>query len=241
MPDISVIPVTAIEEGTLVRVLLSPALNSKYDRPRHKGLHRASPGGELDVLQYRTWSRLVGFNRRKFLARVLTNDTEKQQLVLAITNSQTSKDTQIRYRVVLPYNQIIRMARLVFQGRDFDSVEDETEFRRQHRENPVDKAYIDPKDRFVGVSMVAILEGNMIINFTHQVGTTGPSFIVTLPVGVFADGDYTVTATYNTPVGTPAPLAAPGSTRNATTFTASTIDGTDVDAGTTVDFHVQAR
>jgi hypothetical protein len=239
MPDISAIPVTSVEEGTLVRVLLPSA--SKYARPRHNGLHRSSPGGNLDVLQYRDWNRLVGFSRRKFLARVVTNDTVKQQLVLKITNARTTKDTQINYQVVLPYNQIIRLSRLVFQGREFASIEDEEEFRRQHRENPVDKAYFDPKDRFVGVSMVAILEGNMIINFTHQVAVTGSSFTVTLPVDVFADGDYTVMATYNTPVGAPPQLWMPDADRTKDDFVARSLGGGNIDAGTTVDFHVQAR
>ncbi len=81
----------------------------------------------------------------------------------------------------------------------------------------------------------------MLINFTHQVAITGSSFIVTLPVGVFDDGDYTVTSGYNTPVGSPPPLAVPDLTKTDTGFTVNTVSGGNVDAGTTIDFHVQAR
>ena len=92
-----------------------------------------------------------------------------------------------------------------------------------------------------GVSLIATLGGSVLINFTHQVAITGSSFIVTLPVGVFDDGDYTVTSGFNTPVGAPPAISVPDSTKTETGFTVNTVGGGDVDAGTTIDFHVQAR
>jgi hypothetical protein len=41
------------------------------------------------------------------------------------------------------------------QEREFDTVEDEQDFRRQFRQTPVNKAFFDPKYRFEGVILVA--------------------------------------------------------------------------------------
>ena len=242
MPDISAIRVDQVEPNTVVRVLLQSVATSRRSRRNAVGLFRVKPGGEEDTINPREWRRLVGFSRRKFIARVILNDTTERLLTLQIENAQTSQSTEIRYNVVLRYDQVIRLARLVQQGREFTSDEKEQAFRRQHRSTPIDKAFFDPKDRFVGVSMIAIVgDPPMITNFTFQVGSTGPSFTVPLPAGVFEDGDYTVQATYNTPVGSPAQLWVPDSGRTKDDFVVNSLGGTDVDAGTTIDFHVQPR
>lgn len=241
----TIIRVDELEAGTVVKVLLSSIADSKFFsyHPDINGLFRVFEGEDPKPINQRDWRRVVGFSRRKFIASVVANDTEKQELVLAVEDSHTTKNRKVRYQVFLPYNQIIRLSRLVPQGREFDSVEDEQAFRRQHRSTPVNKAFFDPKDRFVGVQLLAIIGAEQVVtSITHQVAATGASFTVDLPSGVLDDADYTVVSGYNTVVGAAAPtLSIPEASKTVDNFLVETVDGSDVEAGTTLDFQITPR
>ena len=103
------------------------------------------------------------------------------------------------------------------------------------------KSFFDPKDQFIAVRVEALItEDDMITNFTYQVPSTGSSFTVPLPAGVFEDGDYTVHVAYNTVPGANTPvIEVPNALRTSTGFGISTA-GT-LDAGTTLDFIVRPR
>jgi hypothetical protein len=155
MADLSSIGVSEVTAGTTVRVTVSTAPTSKTRRqPQHEGLYRVEPGGKRHPLQKRDWRRLVGLSRRKFVARVLSNDTVNERMTLEIQDARTSDDRQLRYVIVLAYTQMVRLARLVQNGREFATNEAEQAFRNKHRQTPVEKAYFHPTDRFVAVSLI---------------------------------------------------------------------------------------
>ena len=161
--------------------------------------------------------------------------------ILAIASDALGKS---RYQALLPYHAFLRMARMVFNGRDFVDDDAENEFRRQHRANPVNKEYIHPRDRFVGVTLVGLVVTNdMITNFTHQEATGGTSLTITLPASAFTDGDYTVTWGFNTfPGGVPASspiINIPDVTKAAVDFVFES--DVSIPSGTTIDFHVKSR
>lgn len=239
-----VIRVDQLEAGEVVRVLLTSAFNSRFANTvsRTNGLFRVREGEEPETINEREWRKIVGFNRRKFLAKIIVNDTERQELRLSIEDSHTTKHRKVRYEVNLPYNQIMRLSRLVQNSREFDSFEDEEKFRRQFRQSAVNKAYFSPYDRFAGVELIALASGaQMVTNFTHQIAVLGSSHTISLPVEL-DDADYTVTYGYNTVVGSAAPtLNITDLSKTTTEFVIATVDGTDIQAGTTIDFHVIPR
>lgn len=239
MPDISVIRVNELAVGTLVRVM---TLAWTPKNPSNTTLSRVVEGRE-DPLNPDQWQRVVGLARRKFLARVHGHDADRGELILQLEDpSTTQRPTKVYYRARVPYNRIYRIARLVPQGRSFDSIEDEDKFRENHRLTRMDKAFFHPRDRFVAVSTVVLVsEEPMIINFTFQAPSTASTQTVTLPTGVFDDGNYTVTYAYNTLAGANSPvLSVPTANRTATDFQIVGAGGVNIDSGTTIDFHVQA-
>jgi len=241
VPDTSIITIDEIVVGTVVRVLLPSS--SKGFRPRNTGLFRVLDGGERTSINQVDWRRVVGLNRRKFVARVIENDVDNREITLVLEDSHTTNNRKIRYEVQLPYSSFLRVSRLVPQSRVFDSNEEELAFRRQNRQSAVNKGYFDAKDRFIGVELLAILgDTEMVINFTFQVGVSGSSFTVPLPANAVDDADYTVVSGYNTVVGAAAPmLMTAESSRTINNFLVATADGSSVMAGTTIDFVVKAR
>lgn len=235
MPSTELIRINELEVGTYVRV-------SIFGVNRVTGLARQLDGENRDPISARDWRRIASQSRRKFNGRVIANDTDRLELQLSVEDPRTTaRQTKVRYQVRIPYSNVRRIARLVPQARTFDSVEDEELFRRQFRQSSVDKAYFDPKDRFVAVSSVAlIVQDPMIVNFTFQTPSADSSYTVTLPANMFEDGNYTVTWAYNTLAGALAPqLSIPQTSRTATDFVIQTDSG-NIDSGTTIDFHVQA-
>ena len=239
LPDTSVIRVNEVAIGTVVRVLVPSAPFTPFNR--NSGLFRVLEGGDRTPLNQREWRKVLGTSRRKFIARVITNNTVRQELTLSLEDPRTTNNRKIRYEVILPYSEILRLARLVPLARAFDTVEDEQKFRRAHRASPINKAFFDPKDQFIGVQLVVLVGGSMVVNFTFQVGITGGSETVPLPADVFDDGDYTVTYAYNTVLSGGSPtLLIPDTFRTKDDFVINAASGT-FDAGTTIDFHAQAR
>jgi hypothetical protein len=240
--DISAIRVDQVTAGMTVRVLLPSSAESslKAFSPLTEGLFRVEPGGIRTSLNLREWRRIVGVPRRSFVARVLENDLVHKNLRFAIEEPGTTNTTQVRYEAVVPYTAMHRLARLVPQGREFASPADELLWRRQHVRYPVYKQFFHPLDRFVAVELLALIGGNdMVLTFTWQIPGIGASWFVPLPTGFTEDGDYTVVATYNTLVGSPAHLSVPDAGRQATQF--NLLSSATLQAGSTIDFSLKHR
>ena len=169
-----------IVSGQLVRVTLPARSDSKFAESVGP-LFRVIDGVK-DSLPPREFRKIAGFSRHKFLARVISNDTTAREITLSIEDSHSKNRTSVKYEVTFPYDGLLKLSQLVKQARTFDSDEDEQAFRRKNRVNPINKIYIDPKDQFQGVALIAIVvPTSMVINFTYQVPATGTLFLVTLP------------------------------------------------------------
>jgi hypothetical protein len=233
MADTSMIRVNEVEVGTSIRLMLRNAA-----RPQFEGLYRVRQDEAPESLNKRSWSRLQGLRQRSLFGVVLENDTDARTLKVLIRDS---RDNTLNYHVVLGYTESTRMARLVRDGRPFDSVEEEEAWRQQHRSRPLNKNFFNPTDRFVAVQVIALVGAeSMIVNWTWQVPSDGTEWTVPTPVDAFEDGNYTALAGFNTVVGSPDHLAIPESYREATELRLEAL-GAGLSAGTTIDFHAQAR
>jgi len=242
MASLSLLRVDQVEQGTFVRLLLPSASNSRLTSfvPDHHGFFRIAPGGVRHSLQHTDWRRVVGFNRRSFCASVVKNDTVNQELTLQIEEPGTTNSTQIRYELVLPYRTMMRLARLVIQGRVLSS-DQEAAFRHEHVRSAFNnKQFFHPFDVFNAVELIAYPGAvDMTVNFTWQVPGDGTTWLVDLPADAFTDGNYTVDASFNTLTGSPAFLSMPDVERTASQFRLNA-SGT-LTAGTTIDFSVKER
>lgn len=233
MADTSLIRVNEIEEGTAIRLMLRNA-----NAPALEGLFHVRTADAPQSLQARAWHRLQGLRQRSLFGHVLENDQDARTLKILVRDS---RDRELSYHLVLSYTEATRVARLVHEARTFASDDEEQAWRRQHRARPINNQFFHPTDRFVAVQVVALVGAEtMVINYTWQVPSTGTTWDVDLPADAFEDGEYTLTWGFNTVVGSPDHLAAPDAGREAAKFTLNAL-GAGLTAGTTIDFHVQAR
>jgi len=157
---------------------------------------------------------------------VVRNDSAAGEIVLSIVDGKTHKmPTKVRYEVKLPYNQILKIARLVHQARTFATLEDEDKFRRFQSQTIIDQSYFHPSDRFVAVSNVTLfvemaLQSDQERSFVHTWSATGDSDVVPIPDIGMVDNIYVVTPIIeNIPTGGDAAVfSIPSATRTPTQF-----------------------
>lgn len=239
MSNPPIIAIPEVEVGTTVRVVL--AAPGKQRLHHVLSLKRVEEDGVHTIMDPMQWHHIGGRGRSRFIGRVVANDQESQVMTLVIEDSSTTRRDKIRYEIEVPYGSFLRMARLVTQSREFDSVEEETAFRLQYRNSPVNKAFFDPKDRFVGVELLAIASvTDMIINFTYTVPEDGSSFTVPI-TNIFGSGDYTVVWSYNTSEDTTVLFTVPDEFRTTEDFQIVCVGEDALSEGTTIDFVLKKR
>lgn len=153
MADTSIINIRQVVAGTFVRVVLPNYMGSRVSPVRVKEFARQLPGEPPTSMPVQRWGRVMGVDRRSFLAVVLLNDTSGKILTLEIIDKTRSKFGQERYRIEIPYQSFMRLFRLVKDGRTL-SATDEVKWRRKHPRARFYKEYIHPFDRFVPVELI---------------------------------------------------------------------------------------
>lgn len=192
MASQTVIGIQQLPAGAIVRITLSSPANSRLFNfvPVTQGLFRVSNGEQVPI-DKRDLRRIVSFTRRKFRAQVIVNDTTKQELTLQIDDT---RQPRVYYKVILPYNQMFRVSRLVYQALPDLTPEKEERRRRKLRTREASQGYFThPFDRFVPVSMISLPEVSEV-TFLFTVPTTGQTWIVAIPSPGVPDKTYGVMA-----------------------------------------------
>jgi hypothetical protein len=145
-----VIGIDAVTVGTTIRVTLAPFANSRRFNftPTIEGLFRVTQQGQVP-LNKRDFRRIVSFNRRRFRSQVIANDSVNELITIQIKDP---RQRSVYYRVVLPYDQVYGMSRLVFQ--EYPTLTETQEARRRNNlrtREAAQKMYMHPFDRFVPV------------------------------------------------------------------------------------------
>lgn len=99
-------------------------------------------------------TKILSLVGRSFFGRVIANNTVDRQLTV-ITYDKPSNG-RIYYEIIVPYNEMIRLARLVPNDRTLAdmSLEEEEATRNRERRSSIAGQYFHPRDRFVPVRIV---------------------------------------------------------------------------------------
>lgn len=146
------INIDQLTSGTIVRVALVSSARSRLFNfvPKIDGLFRVFSGGEIHNLDRRVLKKIVSFTKRKFRAVVINNDVVNRRLTLQISEP---RKLNLFYEVVIPYNQISKISRLVFQDLpNLTPKKEEIRRRRLRTREAAENNFTNPFDRFVAVS-----------------------------------------------------------------------------------------
>ena len=146
--DLVPIEIDQVSPGETVRVSFSMFRNSRGNNliPDLRGIFKITPDGESKSLNIQEFKRL-NFNKRKFLARVVVNNSNDREITLVVEDSRSRG--KVYYQLVVPYTEIRRMARLIKAALDLTPAEEDK--RRRNSPRDASRYYFHPNDKFVSV------------------------------------------------------------------------------------------
>ena len=150
----TVIGVTEVTVGTIVRVVLKSSLASNlfaYNTSFTNYRRSLSGSDATTAIPQRTFRRVVGFNRTNFLAQVLGNDTSARELAIEIEHQQPRRG-RVYYQITMPYTDIRKLSRLVRGASVVDA--DEEAARRRQKRRVGSNDFLHPFDQYVPISLI---------------------------------------------------------------------------------------
>jgi hypothetical protein len=115
---------------------------------------RRTDDGTRKPLVVRKITKILSLVGRSFFGRVIANNSVTRQLTVNVRDKPSNG--RIYYEIIIPYNEMIRLARLIPNDRDLIemTIEEEDAYRNKNRRSSVSGQYFHPRDRFVPVRII---------------------------------------------------------------------------------------